>query len=246
VASDVIKNSLLKKVAKADPDGYARLSGQLEPTSLHHRWSEIGRSGRSAPSVYFPETATLSVVAATSQGDSVQVATIGYEGVAGMPLGPATASAEKAILIQIPGLAYRVPLDVAKAHAAACPAFQQALMAYTETLIGQLTQAAVCNRFHNAVQRLARWLVVTTERAETDRLTLTHELLAQMLGAPRSAVTQAAAVLKRQGNISIERGMFVVRNRQRLRRVACDCVDTFLPPRPAGHAAKTGTVRPRR
>jgi CRP-like cAMP-binding protein len=91
----------------------------------------------------------------------------------------------------------------------------------------QLAQSAVCNRFHSSVQRLARWLLLTSERAGTTRLQLTHEFVAHMVGAPRSAVTAAAAELRASKIIEYERGVVTIRNVKRLHSRSCDCVDVL-------------------
>jgi CRP-like cAMP-binding protein len=98
-------------------------------------------------------------------------------------------------------------------------------MDYSQRLVHQLAQSALCNRFHTSVQRLARWLLLTAERAETHRFDLTHEFVAQMVGAPRSAVSESAATLRRKGMIDYRRGVLTIRNPQRLHRVACECFD---------------------
>ena len=87
----------------------------------------------------------------------------------------------------------------------------------------QLAQSAVCNRFHTAEQRLARWLLLTAERAETQQLELTHEYIAQMVGAPRSAVSAAASALRKDRAIDYRRGVVTIRNEKRLRKAACEC-----------------------
>jgi CRP-like cAMP-binding protein len=98
-------------------------------------------------------------------------------------------------------------------------------MAYSQMVMHQLAQSAVCNRFHTSVQRLARWLLLTAERAETQRLELTHEYLAQMVGAPRSAVTAAASVLRKAGAIDYSRGVVTICSERRLRQAACECFE---------------------
>jgi CRP-like cAMP-binding protein len=110
-------------------------------------------------------------------------------------------------------------------------------MTYSQFMMHQLTQSAVCNRFHSSVQRLARWLLLTSERAGTNRLQLTHEFMAQMVGAPRSAVTQAAAELRGKGIIEYRRGLITIRNMKRLHKSSCECFDMVS-------AALKGTRQP--
>src|SRR5919109_167440 len=97
-------------------------------------------------------------------------------------------------------------------------------MPLTQCAASQLAQSALCNRFHTSEQRLARWLLLTAERAETNRLELTHEFVAQMVGAPRSAVTESASTLRRKRIIDYRRGVLTIRSRKRLHQFACECV----------------------
>jgi CRP-like cAMP-binding protein len=90
----------------------------------------------------------------------------------------------------------------------------------------QLAQSALCNRFHTSVQRLARWLLLTADRAGTNRFELTHEFAAQMVGAPRSAVSEAASTLRKKGIIDYRRGVLTIRNAKRLQKVACECYES--------------------
>jgi len=155
--------------------------------------------------------------------------------------------------VQVPGLAYRLPIAVAREHVFSCTALHGFLMAQSQRLIVQLSQSAICNRFHTAVERLARWLLLTAEHAEADRLDLTHDFVAQMVGAPRTAVTQAAAVLRRGRVIEYERGQISICSRERLRRAACECVDVVHAladgasgrPRDGGDPVQTPASRPR-
>ena len=146
--------------------------------------------------------------------------------------------------MQLPGLAYRAPKALIREHIMSCSALHELLMNYSQRVMHQLAQSAVCNRFHTSVQRLARWLLLTAERAETTRFELTHELLAQMVGAPRSAVSQAASTLRDKGIIDYRRGVLTIRNTARLHKVACECFDVVSLARPAGAAARWPRPRP--
>jgi len=125
----------------------------------------------------------------------------------------------------LPGLAYRAPKALIREHIMSCSTLHELLMDYSQRVMHQLAQSAVCNRFHTSVQRLARWLLLTAERAGTTRFELTHELLAQMVGAPRSAVSLAASTLRDKGIIDYRRGVLTIRNTARLHKVACECFD---------------------
>lgn len=218
------RNRLLRQLAKSAPDVYTRVFATLEPVSLHRR-VRLGAAHERAEWAYFLESGIVSLVGATSSGHSVEVAFVGNEGVAGIPDVLGARSMPYSLIVQLPGLAYRLPTSVAREHVFSCTALHGLLMAHSQLLIHQLTQSAICNRFHSAVQRLSRWLLLTAERAGTDRLELTHEFVAQMVGAPRSAVTQAAAVLRNRGVIDYERGLIIIRSPTRLRKAACECFD---------------------
>jgi CRP-like cAMP-binding protein len=103
----------------------------------------------------------------------------------------------------------------------------------------QLAQSALCNRFHTSVQRLARWLLLTAERADTNRFELTHEFVAQMVGAPRPVVSESAGALRDKGIIDYRRGVLTIRNPRKLRKIACECFEAISRPDGGGHAPDT-------
>jgi len=129
--------------------------------------------------------------------------------------------------VQLSGTAFRAPTVILREHILSCSDLHELLMAYSQLVMHQLAQSAVCNCFHTVPQRLARWLLLVSERAGTKQLEMTHEVMAQMVGAPRSAVTQAATRLRRAGLISYRRGVLSIRSTRGLQRVACECFDTI-------------------
>jgi hypothetical protein len=112
----------------------------------------------------------------------------------------------------------------------ACTTLHGLLMDYAQHIVHQLAQSALCNRFHTSVQRLARWLLLTAERAEATQLELTHEFMAQMVGAPRSAVSEAAAALRTKRIIEYRRGVVTIRSMGKLEKVACECFEAVSLP----------------
>jgi CRP-like cAMP-binding protein len=220
--NDRLNNAILRQLAIDDRAVYEHLLADLEPVALEQR-AELSSPHERLRWVYFLESAIVSVMGSTANGQSVEVAFVGEEGMAGvpdvLPLG---------LVVQVAGLAYRAPIDVAERHVFSCTALQRLLLSQAQSMMLQLAQSAVCNRFHTSVQRLARWLLTAVDRAHTDRLELTHEFLAQMVGAPRSAVTQAASTLRRRGIIHYERGVVAIRSRSRLHAAACECADVVL------------------
>ena len=103
-------------------------------------------------------------------------------------------------------------------------------MLFSHSMIAQIGQSAICNRFHTARQRLARWLAMTVDRAPDRDLPLTHEFIAHMVGGPRSAVTEAAAALRRAGAIDYRRGLVTIRSQAKLRQQACECYEASQQP----------------
>jgi CRP-like cAMP-binding protein len=224
VPGDRTRNGLLQQLAASDPGAYARLFQQLEPLPLE-RGAVLNAAHARTEWVYFVDSGVVSLVAQTRNGNSVEVGLVGREGVAGFADALGRRPLPYRFLVQLPGLAYRTPRTVVSEHIFACTSLHELLMNYAQFLMHQLAQSAVCNRFHTSVQRLARWLLLTAQRGETNSFPLTHEIAAQMVGAPRSAVTQAASSLRDAGAIDYERGQLTIRNVKRLRKTACECFD---------------------
>jgi len=212
------------ELARSDRSAFGQLFEHMEPFALH-RGTMLGGPRVVSESVYFVESGIVSLVATARNGNSVEVALVGNEGVAGIADALGNQPLPYGLVVQLPGLAYRVPQDVIRDHILSCSALHELLMDYSQRVMHQLAQSAVCNRFHTSEQRLARWLLLTAERAETQRFEVTHELLAQMVGAPRSAVSQAASSLRAKGIIDYRRGLLSIRNAGRLHKVACECFD---------------------
>jgi CRP-like cAMP-binding protein len=215
---------VLRDLAQADRAVFTKLSRDLEPYPLH-RGTVLGRPRLLADFVYFVESGIVSLVASTRDGDSVEVAVVGREGVAGIADALGRWPLPYGLMVQLPGFAYRAPKAVIREHILSCSALHELLMNYSQRVMHQLAQSALCNRYHTSVQRLARWLLLTAERADTNSFELTHEFVAQMVGAPRSAVTEAAAVLRDQRIIDYRRGVLTIRNPKRLHKIACECFD---------------------
>lgn len=221
-----IENHVLASLAASDPKAFEDLRKELEPHPLQ-RGVMLGAPRAVTGFTYFVESGVVSLVATTRTGNSVELALVGKEGVAGIADALGSLPLPYALIVQLPGLAYRAPKSVIREHILTCSPLHRLLMDYSQRIMHQLAQSAVCNRFHTSVQRLARWLLLTAERAETNRLELTHELIAQMVGAPRPVVSQAAATLRDKGVIDYRRGVLTIRNPRRLQRFACECLDVF-------------------
>jgi CRP-like cAMP-binding protein len=240
VAAERTRNHLLQQLARADQGAFERLFDELEPTPLE-RSAILGPARLRSEWVYFVESGIVSMVASTSDGNSVEVAAVGREGVAGVADALGEQPLPYRLIVQVPGLAYRARREIIREHILSCTRLHALLMDYSQHIVHQVTQSAVCNRFHASVQRLARWLLFTAERAQANRFELTHEFAAQMVGAPRSAVSAAAATLRSQGIIDYRRGVLTIRNPKKLHKVACECFDNVSWP----HLTKPASRRQR-
>ena len=191
--------------------------------------SVIAEPGHPAEFVYFPTDSALSIVGTTEQGGTVEVATVGPEGVAGVSALLGRNHLPFRIVAQVAGHAWRSPTEAVTRHLKECGELHERLLAYSGTMIFQMGQSAICNRFHNAKQRLARWLLLTMDRAGARDLPLTHEFISSMVGGPRSAITEAASALREAGAIDYRRGLVSVADQERLQREACECYAAVRP-----------------
>src|SRR2546425_39112 len=150
---------------------------------------------------YFPISGFVSFLATTQHGQTVEVAVIGNDGLVGLPIILHVDIASHQTVVQIAGEAFRVPADVLRAECTRTAPLQVALLRSTHALLDQLSQSAVCHRFHAVLPRLSRCLLVTQDRGESETLFLTHETIAQRLGIPRNRVTAAAAAPRGAGAV---------------------------------------------
>lgn len=185
----------------------------------------MAEAGEAPPYVYFPIEGVLSLVGTTSGGATVEVAVVGPEGVASISAILGNQWLPFRVVTQVPGRAVRIPTDSVANIVEECGPLHERILEYTHQMIAQVAQSAVCNRFHTAKQRLARWLMMTADRAESDELPLTHEFISYMVGGPRSAVTEAASELRGTGAIDYRRGLITVSDRTRLRAQCCECYE---------------------
>ena len=166
-------NDVLRELAQSDQGFFAQLMRDLEPHPLQ-RGVLLGTPRLASNFLYFIDSGVVSLVANTKSGNSVEVALVGREGVAGCAC-PWNQPLPYSLVVQLPGLAYRAPKELIREHILSCSALHELLMNYSQRVMHQLAQSALCNRFHTSVQRLARWLLLTAERADTNRFELTHE-----------------------------------------------------------------------
>jgi CRP-like cAMP-binding protein len=165
----------------------------------------------------------MSILAVQPDGKTVEVGLIGKEGFAGLPLLVGYNHSPTRVMTQADGTAYRCDAETLKQLMRQSPELERQLHRFAHQLAMQTTQLAACNRLHDVVGRLARWILMSQDRVGSDKLPLTQEFLSQMLGTRRSSVTVAAGALQKAGLIAYTRGSVTILNRPKLEDAACDC-----------------------
>lgn len=199
-----------------------RLASHLEP--VHLRLGEtLYEPGQMQKWVYFPSGAVVSKLYVMNSGGTGAIALVGVEGVVGFSLYMGGGSAPTRATVQIAGSAYRIKGDVLRREFEADGSLRQLMLRYTEALLVQIGQTAVCNRHHTIDQQLCRWLLMLLDRLPSNQLVMTQELIARMLGVRRESVTEVAGKLQRADVIRYSRGNISVLDRQRLEALACEC-----------------------
>jgi CRP-like cAMP-binding protein len=180
-------------------------------------------SGGELPYVYFPVSCIVSLVYVMANGASAEIAVTGYEGLLGISLFLGGQTAPNQAVVQSGGHAYRIGAKALKQEFDEGGALQHLLLLYTQALIAQMAQTAVCNRHHSLDQQLCRWLLLSLDRLRSGELTMTQELIANMLGVRRQGVVEAAGNLQKAGLIDYRRGHINVLDRPGLEARVCEC-----------------------
>ena len=216
------QNHLLSVLPKAE---FERLAAHLElvPLLLGDVLYEPGGQLQHA---YFPTTAIVSLQYVTESGASAEIAGVGNEGVVGISLFMGGDTTPSSAVVQTAGHAYRLPRGVLKQEFDRAGPVLHLLLRYTQALITQMTQTAVCNRHHSVEQQLCRWLLVTLDRIPSGELVMTQELVASMLGVRREGITEAAGKMQAAGFIRYRRGHISVLDRAGLESRSCECYAT--------------------
>jgi CRP-like cAMP-binding protein len=212
-------NLLLDGLPAAD---HARLAPYLEPVALP-LGLVIFESGSKLRHLYFPTSGIVSLLYSMENGASTEIAVIGNEGVVGIALFMGGESTPSRAIVQSAGHGYRLKAAVLKAEFELGGPLQHLLLRYTQALIAQMTQTAVCNRHHSVDQQLCRWLLLSLDRLSSNELKMTQELIANMLGVRREGVTEAAGHLQKDGLIHYSRGRITVLDRPGLEKRVCEC-----------------------
>lgn len=205
-------------------DVMARLAPHLELVTLPLGLS-LYESGDKFKHVLFPTDSIVSLIYVMANGDSAELAVIGNDGILGVPLLLGGNSAPHRAVVQSAGSAYRLPGHLLKEEFDRSSGFRQSLLCYTQSLMTLMAQTSACNRHHSVDQRLCRWLLLSLDRTPSNVLTVTQELIANMLGVRREGVSLAAAKLQRLGVIEYQRGRLIIQDRAKLELLSCECYD---------------------
>ena len=248
---DPRQNQLLAALPETE---FQRIEPELELVQL--RAGEVlYESGDQSRHVYFPITSIASLLYVMEDGSSAEVAVVGKEGILGVALFMGGETMPYRTVVQTAGYACKLRGQVFKqefdrAGGRRCGALNHLLLRYTQALITQMSQTAVCNRHDSVKQQLCRWLLLRLDRLPSNEMKITHELIASMLGVRREGITEAAGKLQSAGLIQINRGHITVLDREGLEAGACECYgvvkkeyDRLLPPVPERIAPELRATR---
>lgn len=209
-------------LASLPPQEWARLRQTLERVPLSLR-QVIFEPGQPIPHVYFPEDGVISILGLMDDGSGVETATVGNEGMAGVPVFLGAMQMAAQAFVQVAGSAWRMPSAALRDEVRRGTELAAALGRYTQALFTLVAQSSACNRKHGVEQRCARWLLMTHDRVQGDTFGLTQLFLSQMLGVRRATVSEAAGALQQAGLIEYTRGRISVLDRAGLEAAACAC-----------------------
>ena len=226
------QNHLLAALPPAD---YERLLPDLELVPLPLGWA-VYEAGGKLSYVYFPTTSIVSLLYVMENGASAEIAVTGHDGLVGIALFMGGETTPSRAVVLSAGFAYRVGADLLKSEVKHGGALSHLLLRYTQALITQMAQTAVCNRHHSVEQQLCRRLLLSLDQLPSSTLTMTQELIANMLGVRREGVTEAAGHLQTAGLIHYHRGHITILDRPKLEKRVCECyavvkkeMDRLLP-----------------
>jgi len=216
---DPHQNHLLSALPASD---YGRIASHLELIPM-----ELGdvlyESGDKLRHVYFPTTCIISLLYVMEDGASAEIAVVGNEGILGISLFMGGNTTPSRAIVQSAGHAFRLKADLLKSEFERYGPTMHLLLRYTQALITQMAQTAVCNRHHSVDQQLCRWLLLSLDRLASSELSMTQELIGNMLGVRREGVTEAAGKLQRAGLIQYHRGKITVIDRPGVEKRCCEC-----------------------
>ena len=219
VSPDPKNNHLLARLPQAE---WLRWLPHLEPADMP-LGQVMYESGKTLSHVYFPTSAIVSLLYVLEDGASAEIAVVGNEGMVGISLFMGGESTPSRAVVQSAGQGVRLNAQLMKDEFNRAGPVMHLLLRYTQALITQMAQTAVCNRHHSLDQQLCRWLLLSLDRLQVDELLMTQELIANMLGVRREGVTAGALKLQEAGLIRYARGHITVLNRTALEKRSCEC-----------------------
>ncbi|MBD2463482.1 Crp/Fnr family transcriptional regulator [Oscillatoria sp. FACHB-1407] len=214
-----VNNRLL---ASLPTEEFEQLQPYLELVSLDFK-RELYQPNEPIEFVYFPLKGVCSLLSLTSEGELIEVGTVGNEGMVGLPVFLGAERIPGISMVQIPGNGLKMRAKDLRTQVTPGTALYEVLHRYTQALFNLISQSALCNRVHSIEQRCCRWLLLTHDRVGTDEFSLTHEFLSQMLGVRRAGVSEVAAKLQNAGFISYKYGKISIQDRPGLEVTSCEC-----------------------
>ena len=219
-----LQNHLLAALPEAE---YSQLADKLELVSLQ-LGQVLYESGNQLSHIYFPTTSIISMLYIMENGGTAEIGIAGNNGLIGYAIFMGGETTSSRAIVQIAGDAVRLKADDAKKVFAAGGIFQDILLRYTQSLITQISQTAVCNRLHSVEEQLCRWLLINHDQLPDNKLVMTQELIANMLGVRREGVSVAATHLQERGVIEYSRGTISILDRKKLEAEACECYQVVM------------------
>ena len=221
IEGNPVRNELLLRIPSSE---CSSVLSQLTFISLRNH-DVLQECGEQIKYVYFIDSGLASVLNSMRDGKTVEVGLTGKEGCTGLPIAAGLKTSASLIVVQVGGTAFRMTAVALSKALCECPILSKRMQQYSQVMSMQGAQIAACNRLHEVEERLARWLLMSQDRLETNLVPLTHEFLAHMLGTRRSSVTVAAGVLQKAGLITYTRGEVTIEDRVRLEDASCECYD---------------------
>jgi CRP-like cAMP-binding protein len=214
-----VRNRILSAISRAE---YDDLLPVLKPVHLA-RGAVLYEPGSIVQDCYFPTSGMVSLLGTTEEGHVVEVAMVGNEGMIGVPAILHARKIPYRVMTQVAANAMRIRAHALQERTNRCGTLHTLLLRYIHTLLSQVSQSVVCNRFHIVEKRLCRWLLVCCDRAHSDTFFLTQEAVSHMLGIPRTNVTMTLGVLQRRNLIRFKRGEISIVDRRGMETVVCEC-----------------------
>jgi CRP-like cAMP-binding protein len=218
-----IENRILASLPDKERE---QILAHLEPFHLDHS-AVIYEIGSRIEYVYFPNSGMVSLISHTEEGETLEVCIVGFEGLVGLSVFLESDLSQYRAIVQGTGDALRMKSATFTAECERRASLRRLIRRYTQARMIQVTQAAICNRFHSMEERLSRWLLQTQDCMRSDELQLTQEFIAMMLGTHRPGVTIAAGILQSAGLIHYNRGHITILDREHLEAASCECYKVF-------------------